>query len=144
MRKTSASFFQAFHPCALPVMLAVFCTLGCSDTDSPSASETAPEQQNTQPPDPTTSGATKSEDPGEETVQTEPDGSDETGGDETGWTDDTSATDETSETGTDETGTTGSAGPEGCYDPVAHVCDCDTDEATCAEKGGIWTDACEC
>ena len=36
----------------------------------------------------------------------------------------------------------GRPGPEGCYDPTSHMCDCDIDEAACAESGGLWVPGC--
>lgn len=32
----------------------------------------------------------------------------------------------------------------GCYDPESHMCDCDTDEASCEDAEGVWTDECAC
>ena len=32
----------------------------------------------------------------------------------------------------------------GCYSPVSHQCDCETDENSCADSGGLWTDMCAC
>lgn len=32
----------------------------------------------------------------------------------------------------------------GCYDPVEHHCDCETDESSCTADEGIWTDECAC
>merc|ERR1719375_1081491 len=33
-------------------------------------------------------------------------------------------------------------GPEGCYSPITHQCNCTTPQAACAGTGGIWTAGC--
>ena len=41
-------------------------------------------------------------------------------------------------------GSMGGADTAGCYDPMSHMCDCDTDEAMCMTGGGVWSDRCGC
>lgn len=35
-------------------------------------------------------------------------------------------------------------GAPGCYDMMSHVCDCETDAATCEDGKGVWTESCNC
>ena len=41
-------------------------------------------------------------------------------------------------------GTHGVQSGIGCYNPMTHICDCETDEMTCGESGGLWVDGCGC
>ena len=35
-------------------------------------------------------------------------------------------------------------GSFGCYEPAAHMCECETDETSCDAAGGIWSGECPC